>query len=258
VRMLLPVPADDLGDADIDAAYAWPGDPDRLPWLRANMVATADGAARSPDGRSATISTDADRRIFGRLRGLADVVLVGAGTARDEGYRPARVRPALTERRRAAGQTDVPAIALVTRSLKLDLDTDLLARATVRTIVITCAASDPGPRSRVAETTDLVVAGEDDVDLGLAVAALHDRGLHRIHAEGGPRLLADLAAADLLDELLLTVSPMLAGGSYDGTAVSRILAGAPLPGAPRPLHLRHLLEEDGSLFLSYVTARAGG
>ncbi len=254
MRMLLPVPVDHLSDVDVDLAYAWPGDPEPLPWLRANMVATVDGAAGSPDGRSATISSDADRRVFGRLRGLADVVLVGAGTARTEGYRPARVRPEHAERRRAAGQTDVPAIALVTRSLDLDLGSDLLARSTVRTVVVTSASSDPGRRARVAEVADLIVAGEDQVDLALAVTALRERGLRRIHAEGGPRLLGDLAAADLLDELLLTVSPLLAGGAYgDDHAVPRILAGAPLPRSPRPLRLHHLLEDDGSLFLSYRT-----
>ena len=252
MRMLLPVPADDLSDADLDAAYAWPGHPGREPWLRANMVMTADGAARSPDGLSASISSDADRRVFGRLRGLADVVLAGAGTARAEGYRPAKVRAELLERRRSSGQTDVPAIALVSRSLNLDLDSDLLARPAVRSLVITCAASDPGRRTRVAEVADVVVAGDSTVDLVAAVTQLRERGLARVHAEGGPHLLADLAAADLLDELLLTVSPLLAGGSYDaGSPIPRILDGVALTSAPRGLRLHHLLEDDGSLFLSY-------
>jgi riboflavin biosynthesis pyrimidine reductase len=262
--MLLPVPADDLSDADLDAAYSWPGDPDRLPWLRANMVSTVDGAARSPDGLSATISSDADRRVFGRLRGLADLVLAGAGTARAEGYRPARVRPELLERRRAAGQADVPVIALVSRSLDLDLRSDLFAQATARTVVVTCAASDPARRARVADVADVVVAGGHDVDLVAAVAALRERGLVRVHAEGGPHLLADLAAAGLLDELLLTVSPLLAGGSYsahgqDGpsTQVPRILAGAALPDAPRALRLHHVLEDADTLFLSYRRSGEG-
>ena len=252
MRMLLPVPAENLTDADLDAVYVWPGDPAREPWLRANMVMTADGAARSPDGLSANISSDADRRVFGRLRGLADVVLVGAGTARWEGYRPARVRAELIDRRRAAGQTDVPVVALVSRSLDLDLDSDLLARPAVRTLVITCASSDPVRRARVSEVADVVVAGGSVVDLPAAVAALRDRGLRRVHAEGGPHLLADLAAADLLDELLLTVSPLLAGGSYEsGTSIPRILAGASLADAPRRLRLHHVLEDDGTLLLSY-------
>lgn len=252
MRMLLPVPTDDLTDADVDAAYAWPGHPERLPWLRANMVATLDGAARSPDGLSASISSDADRRVFGRLRAFADVVLVGAGTARDEGYRPARVREELRARRQAAGQTEVPAIALVSRSLDLDLGSELLASATVGTIVVTCGASDARRRADVAAVADVVVAGDDDVDLVAAVAELRERGLARVHAEGGPRLLADLVALGLVDELLLTVSPLVAGGSFaSGHDVPRILAGTPLPDAPRPVRLHHVLEEDGTLFLSY-------
>jgi riboflavin biosynthesis pyrimidine reductase len=248
MRMLLPVLRDDLSDADLDDAYAWPDGP----WLRANMVSTADGAARSPDGLSAGISSDADRRVFGRLRGLADVVLAGAGTARAEGYRPAGSKEEFAERRAAAGQTVVPAIALVSRSLSLDLSSPLFTDAVVRTVVVTCGSSDTAARSRVAEVADVVVAGDDDVDLADAVAQLQRRGLGRINAEGGPSLLADLAAAGVLDELLHTVSPVLAGGSYaDGTAIPRILAGSPLPGAPRPLRLHHLLEDDGSLFLSY-------
>jgi riboflavin biosynthesis pyrimidine reductase len=93
------------------------------------------------------------------------------------------------------------------------------------------------------------------VDLAAALAALREQGLARIHAEGGPHLLADLVAADLLDELLLSVSPVLAGGSYaSGEQVLRILAGSPIPGAPLDLTLHHLLEEDGALFLSYRRA----
>jgi riboflavin biosynthesis pyrimidine reductase len=253
--MLLPTAADDLTDSDLDRAYAWPGDPDRSPWLRANMVSTVDGAARAPDGLSHGISSDADQRVFGRLRGLADVVLAGAGTVRAEVYQPGRVRAELLERRRAAGQSDVPVIAVVSRSLDLDLGMDLFARPTGRVVVITHEQSDPLRRARVAEVADVLLAGESDVDLASAVEALHAQGLQRIHAEGGPHLLADLVATDLLDELLLSVTPVLAGGSYESsTRVLRILAGAALPDAPRGLALHHLLEEDGALFLSYRRA----
>jgi riboflavin biosynthesis pyrimidine reductase len=252
MRMLLPDAREHLSDDDLDAAYAWPGWPTPTPWLRANMVSTVDGAGRSPDGLSAGISSDADRRVFGRLRGLADVVLVGAGTARAEGYRPPQPKPDFADRRRAAGQQEVPVVAVVSRSLALDLGSALYAAPLVRTVVITCASSDAQARRRVGEVADVVVAGDDEVDLPVAVAALHERGLPRIHAEGGPTLLGDLAAADVLDELLLTVSPALAGGSYaDGTQIPRVLAGAPLPDAPRDLTLAHLLEEDGTLFLRW-------
>jgi len=254
VRMLLPRPADDLTDQDLDEAYAWPGWPQAQPWLRANMVSTVDGSARGPEGLSGAISGEADKRVFGRLRGLADVVLAGAGTVRAEGYRPAREKPSFAERRAAAGQEPAPVIAVVSRSLDLDLSSELFATPGSRPIVITAESSDAGRRSAVAEHADVVVAGDADVDLRAAVAALNDRGLVRIHAEGGPSLLGDLAAADLLDELCLTVSPVLVGGSYDdGPAIPRILSGAPLPDAPRPLSLVHVLEDAGTLFLRYTS-----
>lgn len=246
--MLLPRSRDDLTDLDIDEAYAWPDGP----WLRANMVSTADGAARSPDGLSEGISSEADRRVFGRLRGLADVVLAGAGTVRQEGYGPARPKQAFAQRRAAAGQRPSPVVAVVTRSLALDLASALFTDAPERTIVVTSASADGAARRRTEEVADVLVAGEHDVDLGLALTLLHERGLRRVHAEGGPTLLAELAARDLLDELLLTVSPALAGGGYtDRSEVHRILAGSPLPDAPRPLRLEHVLEDSGSLFLRY-------
>lgn len=250
--MLLPAAREALTDDDLDRIYAWPDWPVPTAWLRANMVMTADGAARSPDGLSAGISSDADRRVFGRLRGLADVVLAGAGTVRAEGYRPARAKPDFAERRAAAGQPPVPAVAVVSRSLHLDLTSALFAQAAVPTIVLTCGSADPALLDATAEVADVVVAGDEDVDLHRAVAALNERGLHRVHAEGGPHLLSQLAAAGLLDELLLTVSPLLAGGSFPGEgAVPRVLTGAPLPGAPRQLALHHALEDDGTLFLDY-------
>lgn len=254
MRMLLPRVSDGLSDADLDAAYSWPGWPEPQPWLRANMVATADGAARGPEGLSGAISGEADKRVFGRLRGLADVVLAGAGTVRAEGYRPAREKPSFAERRREAGQAPAPVIAVVTRSLDLDLTSELFATPGSRPLVVTAGSSDPDLRRAVGEHADVIVAGGHDVDLADAVRQLHERGLVRIHAEGGPHLLADLAAADLLDDLCLTVSPVLAGGSYDDEPqIPRVLAGAVLPDAPRPLSLVHVLEDAGTLFLRYTS-----
>jgi riboflavin biosynthesis pyrimidine reductase len=252
--MLLPHPSDELTDADLDAAYAWPGWPAAQPWLRANMVSTVDGAARGPEGLSGAISGAADKRVFGRLRGLADVVLVGAGTARAEGYRPAREKPSFADRRREAGQAPAPVIALVSQSLHLDLTSELFTTPGSRPVVVTAGSSDADLRRAVAEHADVLIAGEDEVDLRLAVVALNERGLTRVHAEGGPTLLADLAAADLLDELLLTVSPVIVGGSYgEGPAIPRILAGAELPDTPRPMSLVHVLEDAGTLFLRYTS-----
>lgn len=112
---------------ELAEAYAYPepvagGAP--VVWLRANMVSTLDGAAQH-DGKSQPISIAADMRIFGTLRGLADVVVVGAETVRQEGYRPARARAEFAERREAAGQGPAPAIAVVSAGLELDFSLPL-------------------------------------------------------------------------------------------------------------------------------------
>jgi len=247
MRVLLPPPAAGQPAAELDnyelaALYEFPGPR----WLRANMVASADGAGFL-EGRTAALSTPADMRLFGLLRVLADVVLVGAGTARTEEYKPARRRPSLEDLR--AGRPPTVPIAVVSRKLDLDFAAPLFTGAPpdARTIVITCAGSPDDQRAAAARVADVIVAGETAVDLEEAVAALRDRGLGQVLCEGGPHLLGQLAAEGLLDELCLTVTPLLAG-----PGPTRVVAGAPFP--PRPMTLAHVLTEDGELFCRYVTA----
>jgi riboflavin biosynthesis pyrimidine reductase len=244
VRMIFPAAGGELDDPGLAAAYAYP----RGRWLRANMVTSADGAAYV-DGRSGGLSSDGDKRIFGVLRALADVVLVGAGTARAEDYKPARRRAALAPLRE--GRPATPAIALVTRGLDLDLSAPLFTGAPpdARTIVITCAAAPDGARARAARVADVIVAGEENVDLAQAAGVLAGRGLGRVLCEGGPHLLGQLAADGLLDELSVTVSPVLAGPGAD-----RIIAGPAF--SARPVTLAHVLAEDGFLFCRYRSAAA--
>lgn len=239
MRMLLPEATDDV---DLLTAYAYP---DGGRWVRANMVSSVDGAA-SLDGRTGALGGSADRRVFAALRGLADVILVGAATAKVERYGPADVKSQYAAPRAASGQRPAPPIAVVTRSLELDLETPLFAQADDRTIVITCAAADPARRAAVADVADVIVAGEEWVDLMAAVEELVARGLPRILCEGGPRLLADVVAGGVLDELCLTVGPLLTAGP-----AIRILNG-PAFDAPIRLELAHVLDEDGALFLRYV------
>jgi riboflavin biosynthesis pyrimidine reductase len=245
MRVLLPPPAADQPAAELDnyelaALYEFPGPR----WLRANMVASADGAGFL-DGRTAALSTPADMRLFGLLRVLADVVLVGAGTARAEEYKPARRRPSLEDLR--AGRPPTVPIAVVSRKLDLDFAAPLFAGAPpdARTIVITCAGSPDDQRAAAARVADVIVAGETAVDLEEALAALRDRGLGQVLCEGGPHLLGQLAADGLLDELCLTVTPVLAG-----PGPTRVVAGAPFPA--RPMTLAHVLTDDGELFCRYV------
>jgi riboflavin biosynthesis pyrimidine reductase len=241
VRMIFPSADGELDLLQLADVYAHP----RSTWLRANFVTSADGAAYV-DGRSSGLSGPDDKRIFGVLRALADVVLVGAGTARAEEYKPALRRPSLASLRE--GRPETPAIALVTRSLGLNLASPLFTDAPpdARTIVITCAASDAELRAETAKAADVIVAGEDSVDLTAALAELKARGLSRVLCEGGPHLLGDLAGAGLLNELCLSVSPTLAG-----PGASRIIAGPPSPA--RPMTLKHVLAgADGFLFSRYA------
>ncbi|MEW9549379.1 pyrimidine reductase family protein [Nonomuraea sp. NPDC050783] len=230
----------DIGDnPDIPQAYAYP---EHRPWLRLNMVASADGAAWL-DGRSGGLSSSGDKRIFQILRGLSDVVLAGAETVRKEGYGPIEPRESWAGLR--AGRPAVPPIAVVSRSLDLDPGHALFTEATISpTIVITCEAAPRERRAALAGRCDLIVAGEESVDLREGVARLHERGLTRILCEGGPRINAQLSAGGLVDELCLTISPLLVGGG-----AARIQNGEL---ARVGLSLVQVLEEEGVLFCKYA------
>ncbi|MET8573971.1 pyrimidine reductase family protein [Streptomyces sp. NPDC005012] len=243
---------DELADA-----YAYPGNPNGPqggpgggePWLRANMVSTLDGAAQH-DGRSHPISSATDMRIFGTLRALADVVVVGAETVRQEGYRPARARKEFAARREAAGQGPAPAIAIVSAGLELDFSLPLFTSPLVPTLILTGAAADPHRIAAAEKTgTRVVVAGDGmGVDPARAVHALAELGHTRLLTEGGPRLLGQMIAAGVLDELCLTVSPMLTAGD------AQRIAGGPSVAVPHHFTLASLLEEDGFLFTRYHRA----
>ena len=240
MRMIFPSAGLELDDFAIAERYAYP----RERWLRANMVTSADGAAYV-DGRSAGLSSDGDMRIFGVLRALADLVLVGAGTARAEEYKPARCRAGLAALR--TGRPATATIALVSRALDLDLSSALFTGAPpdARTVVITCAASPAAARARAAKAADVIVAGEENVDLRRALATLADRGLGRVICEGGPHLLGQVAADGLLDELSLTLSPALAG-----PGAGRVIAGPAF--SSRPMTLAQVLADGNFLFCRYL------
>ena len=259
MRQIYPEPAG-LADRELAALYQPPGRPGAAsPWLRANMVTSLDGAA-SLGGRSGGLSGAADQQVFAMLRALADVIVVGAGTARVEGYRPVRPR---TEGVRWAwlreGRAPSPPIAVVTRRLDLDLESPLIAAspAHARTIVITTEAAPPGRRAAVAATAELIVAGRESVDIVAAVGALAGRGHRQILTEGGPYLLSQIIEAGLLDELCLTVSPLLAG-----PGAGRIVADIgplhrPAGASPHRLRLAHVLADDGHLLCRYVRPPPG-
>ncbi|MFE1249625.1 pyrimidine reductase family protein [Streptomyces sp. NPDC058735] len=237
--------------AELAAAYAYPvpGSEGPVPFLRANMVSTLDGAAQH-DGRSQPISCAADMRIFGTLRALADLVVVGAQTVRQEGYRPARARAEFAALREAAGQAPAPAIAVVTAGLDLDFSLPLFTSPLVPTLILTGAQAAPDRVAAAERAGARVVTAGDGlaVDPARAVRALAALGHTRLLTEGGPRLLGQMVAAGVLDELCLTVSPMLTAGD------AQRIAGGPAVNVPRRFSLLSLLEEDGFLFTRYGRA----
>jgi len=229
------------------------------PWLRANMVVSADGAA-SLAGRSEGLSGRADRLVFSVLRSLADVIVVGAGTARVERYRAVvegQIWAALRD-----GRAPTPPIAVLTRELSLDPGARLLAGAPAgsRTIVLTTAAAPAERRAAVARHADVIVAGRNRLTPAAVIGALAERGYRRLLTEGGPNLLTQIAMAGLLDDLCLTISPVLEGG-WAGRIVAAPEAGPgsteTAPGVPdqtaaRGLRLAHVLEDNGSLLCRYL------
>ncbi|RKN26262.1 pyrimidine reductase family protein [Micromonospora musae] len=240
IGRIWPVPpAQALDDATLTALY---GRADR-PHLRVNFVSSLDGAV-SVDGYSAGLSGEPDKRVFGLLRMLCDGLVVAAGTLRHEGYRALRLAEHRRAWRREHGLPEHPRLVVVSGSLKLDPAQAAFADAPVRPLVLTHAEATPPPG--LTEVADLVRCGTDRVDLAAGLAELRRRGLDQLLCEGGPHLFGALTAADLVDELCLTVSPLLAGGGP-----GRISAGPPSP--PRRLPLRHtLVTEDGTLLLRYA------
>lgn len=216
--------------------------------MRTNFIATLDGAAQGPDGRSGSLNNATDRGLFALLRALTDVILVGAGTARDEGYGPAEIGPSLLAARLSAGQGEQPPpIAVVSASLNVSeaILTD------PRTIVVTTGRSPADRRAALASQVDVVVCGDDELDLAAVLDALADRGHRSVLCEGGPTLVGGLTAAGLVDEVCLTIAPLLLGG--DGARMLRTPALEPMS-QWRPASLA--VDDEGYLFGRW-TAAAG-
>lgn len=235
-----------LDSEGLALAYAYPRLAARQSWVRANFVSTLDGAAAGDDGRSGSINTGADRDVFALLRALSDVVLIGAGTARVEGYRRITVRAPWLGLRQ--GRAAHPTIAVFSRSG--DVPPGLSrARADSGDVLLVTCESAGAEAIDVARSTlgqdQVIVAGDASVDLASAVDSLTVRGLSRILCEGGPHLMRDLTASGRLDELCLTIAPTLVAGDHP-----RITAGAAVSANLLP---RLLIESQGSLLGRWST-----
>lgn len=233
-------------ESDLEAFYAYP-EPLERPWVRVNFVSSLDGAV-TVEGRSRALSSPSDQRVLALIRDLSDVVLVGLDTAIIEGYHGVKRTEVRSERRKRHGLSEVPPIAVVTRSCSLGTDSPLVSDTVVPPIVLTCEDAPAERREALTRAgADVVITGTDGVELPRALEALDQRGLRRIGCEGGPTLFGDLVAADLVDELCLSVSPLLTAGD-----AGRISNG-PHVQHPRRMRLASALHSDESLLLLRYT-----
>lgn len=239
------VPGQDLPDPlapylDVDRSR-----PRLACWVAGHMVAGLDGTA-AVDGRVGPLSGEADHSLFRRMRQIADVVMVGAETVRREGYAVPRLSEEARAERVARGRPPTPPLAVVSRSLDLDLSRQAFAKAPAHapTIILTCAAADPARLEAARQGADVIVAGEDRVEPRRALELLAERGHEVVVCEGGPTLLGQLAAEESLDELFLTLAPLMGGDPLP-------VAVTPPGGGLSHFALRHVLDEDGTLFLRY-------
>lgn len=216
------------------------------PTLRVNFVSSADGAV-SLDGFSAGLSGPGDKTVFKTLRGVCDALVVASGTMLSEGYDALRLDEKRREWRTRRGLPAYPMMVVVSGSLALDPAQAVFADAPIRPLVFTHGDAPAERRAALADVAEVITMGEHAVDLAAMVRELHERGATQLLSEGGPHLLGALTGADLVDELCLTVSPVLAGAG-----AGRITAGP--PSAPRQLSLRHILSADGALMLRYARA----
>src|SRR4051794_33304147 len=172
MRLLFPNQADLVDPA---AVYADLPTADGRPSVRLNMIVSVDGGT-SWNGVSGALGGPADKALFAVLRSLTDVVLVASGTLRAEHYGPATLPDAVQATRAARGQRPVPRIAVVTRTCRFDWGSAFFTEAVVRPLIVTVRAADPALVARTAEVADVIVAGDDDVDLARAVAAIGHEG----------------------------------------------------------------------------------
>lgn len=237
IDRLWPRPVGQLDDDGILATYQ----PADGPWLRMNFVSSLDGAA-TRDGRSGGLGGEADGRVFELLRRPADVILVGAGTVRAEGYGAMRLEDAAVTWRLDRGLSAQPALALVSRHLDLDERSEVFTAAPTRPIIYTVETAPATRRRALSAVADVVDAGSDVLDPLIVRADLESRGLMLIHSEGGPSLFGSFIAAGAVDELCLTIAAVVDAG--DAGRIARSTDAAPT-GMP----ITAILKSEHELFL---------
>ncbi|MFE3193139.1 pyrimidine reductase family protein [Nocardia sp. NPDC059240] len=255
-RMPNAIQLTDLTRDDLVEMYAYPVEAS-VPYVRVNFVTSIDGAV-SVDGRSGGLGTPADHKVFALLRDLADVIVVGAGTARAENYGAAHTDSELRRRLHREGlggdaQGTPPPIAVVTARAALDPASRLFTDTGARPIVFTTAAAPDDSKKRLIDAgAEVIVAGENQCEAENIRTSLDALGLRRVLCEGGPSLFGEFLTAGAVDDLCLTLSPQLVGGTAGRIAVSP-------KAAPTPMEPRHLLlADDGTILTRWERAATRG
>ncbi|HEY5889237.1 MAG TPA: dihydrofolate reductase family protein [Acidimicrobiia bacterium] len=217
---------------------------DGRPWVMLNFVASIDGAA-TIDGGSTDLGDEEDMAMFKALRGVADVVLVGARTVIVEDYRPLSLDETRRARRVERGQDPAPTLAIVSGTVSLDVEQRVFSDSSYKPLVITGPYANPGRLANLGDAADVAIL--PDIDPQSIVDSLSGAGI--ILLEGGPSLAGQFARAGLIDEFNLTVAPKLAGGE------SKRITGSDEIDPPYEMRLDRVVEGENMLFLRYV-ARA--
>lgn len=237
-----------VDDEELERLYGYPTG---TKWLAANFVSSADGAAEI-GGKAARLSNPTDQKVLKLGSDLADVLLVGARTAMVEDFRGVHPGNETEQRRRRHQLSAIAPTAVVTTGYTLPVDAPVVTEAQVPTIVVTCEAAPAHKRRAWKEAgAEVLVSGDTTVDLPAALDALAERGLRRIDCEGGPHLFGSLLAAGMVDELRLTLSPLLVSGT-----ATRIAAGVPLDRVE--LDAVSILAEDATMLIRYLVKGPSG
>jgi riboflavin-specific deaminase-like protein len=242
MNRLFPDPGPTTARDQVDSLESVLEAHDGRPYVISNFVVALDGRV-TLEGRSAAIGSDSDTAMLVALRTIVDSVMIGAGTMRAERYGRLVRDPAKRERRERDGLPGDPLMVLVSGRLDLPWDAPIFTEGEGEVLIFTASDEDPPPTA----TPVHVERHADRVDLAAALGYMRrERGVRSLLCEGGPRLLAQLVEAELIDELFITHAPKLAGGEGP-----RLVAG--LPEADRTLDLAWLLHEPdtGELFARY-------
>lgn len=243
---IFPSTVENVDSVEIYAADNRPSPNDR-PWVMANMISSIDGAIEI-DGLSGGLGGPGDKAVFSAIRGVADVIIAGAGTVIAENYRRPQTSERIQQLRVERGQSALPRIAIVSNSWRIDPEHQVFDPE-ARPFAIAPRNAPAEKMAAIEPVADIIRAGDDRVDLREALTALHALGARTVLVEGGPTLNAAFAAEDLLDEFCLSFSPTLAGGT-GGRVV-----GASDKTTAHSMVLDRALHQDSFVFYRYLRNR---